>query len=146
MGRVGEGGSGLERVGAAQNSRVFGRAGGGGLMNSDMGSSGWPRCDEAGSWLKRAEAVLRGRIGVVAGSGTMRLVRGLRRRRRVGAGGGMKVELVWCRSGRWRDDVVGHGSDEVVAVHQAWVGTRQDLYRSGQRHDESGIGAEQVGA
>ena len=53
----------------------------------------------------------------------------------------MKVELVWCRSGRWRDDVVGHGSDEVVAVHQAWVGTRQDLYRSGRRHDESGMGA-----
>ena len=58
MGRVGEGGSGLEQVGAAQHSRVFGRAGGGRLMNSDMGSSGWPRCDEAGSWLKRAEAVL----------------------------------------------------------------------------------------
>ena len=92
------------------------------------------------------EAVLLGRIGVVAGGGTMRLVHGFKRRRRVGTGGGMKVELVWCRSGWRQDDVVGHGSDEVVAVHQAWVGTRQDLYQSGRRQDESGIEAEQVGA
>jgi len=34
----------------------------------------------------------------------------------------MKVGLVWCGCGRWRYDAVGHGLDEVVAVHQAWVG------------------------
>ena len=57
MGSVGEGGLGLEQAGAAQHTRVFGRAGGSGLKKSSMGSSGWPSYDEAGSWLMRAEGL-----------------------------------------------------------------------------------------
>ena len=78
------------------------------------GCSGRP-CDGAGSWLKRAEAVLRGKIGVVAGGGTMRLVRGWRRRRRYDpagfgtlAGGGM-TRLDWGGSVRRRYDKAGLG-------------------------------------
>ena len=59
------------------------------------------------------------------------------------------TRLVWGRSRRGDEGGAGLVSEwtvTVVAVHQAWVGTRQDLYRSGRRHDESGIGAEQVGA
>jgi len=75
---------------------------------------GWSgrRCDDAGSWLKRVEAVLRGKIGVVAGGGTMRLVRGWRRYDLAGSGtlaGGGMTRLDWGGSVRRRYDKDGLG-------------------------------------